>query len=68
MLWQQSSDHLQQLQDALVGLVGLAVLAQLCLHGMVDQTLLGGDMIYSWVLVALLAAAPLTQQDERSPR
>ena len=32
-----------------------AILVDLVVHGMLDQTLLGGDMIYVWLLVLLVA-------------
>ncbi len=42
----------------------LALLTQLTLHGMVDQTMLGGDVFYVWWMLVVLAAWPMA--DERS--
>ncbi|MDP9315192.1 MAG: O-antigen ligase family protein [Chloroflexota bacterium] len=44
-------------RDDAVAVAGLAVLSDLVVHGMVDQTLLGGDMIYIWWLVVLVAVS-----------
>ncbi len=38
-----------------VALATLAILVDLLVHGMVDQTLMGGDMIYIWWLVFIVA-------------
>ena len=37
-----------------VALATLALLVALLVHGMLDQTMLGGDMIYGWMLVCVL--------------
>lgn len=38
-----------------LGLVVLAILADLVIHGMLDQTMLGGDMIYLWWSLLLIS-------------
>ncbi|MBA3469031.1 MAG: hypothetical protein H0T53_05250, partial [Herpetosiphonaceae bacterium] len=46
--------HLWRARRSPVALAALAMLVDLLVHGMLDQTLLGGDLFYLWWVLVLL--------------